>query len=45
MKIFKSLKRKWIAYLERLAKSNEETYGSGRLNCCGLNSNEQKRGE
>lgn len=32
-----NIKNKWKCYLERLAKTNRELYGSGRLDCCDLN--------
>ena len=34
---FKRLKQKWNRWLERMAKSNQELSGGGRLNCCDLN--------
>ncbi|MCK5157227.1 MAG: hypothetical protein KAQ69_12430 [Spirochaetales bacterium] len=40
-KIGKSLKKKWNAYLERLTKANEKSFGSGSLDCCDLNSNKK----
>lgn len=37
MRIFKiDLKRRWINYLKKLGKVNENLYGSRRLDCCDL---------
>lgn len=30
-------KRRWSAFLERMAKANQDHYGSSRLDCCDLN--------
>ncbi len=38
MKIIVKIKQKWMNYLNRLAKVNEDLYGSERLDCCDLNS-------
>lgn len=34
--IFSKIKTKWSNYLENLAKANEKSFGSQRLNCCDL---------
>jgi hypothetical protein len=36
-----SLKRAVHNWLERLAKSNQESFGNGRMDCCSLNRNPQ----
>jgi len=36
-KFIANMKRKWNAYLEKMAKANEDQYGSQRLDCCDLN--------
>jgi len=33
----KVIRKRWNAYLERLAKVNQELYGNKRLDCCDLN--------
>jgi hypothetical protein len=32
-----NIKKRWADYLARLAKVNEEIYGTKRLDCCDLN--------
>ncbi|WP_281289910.1 LDCC motif putative metal-binding protein [Oceanispirochaeta crateris] len=37
MKFFKvNLKKRWMNYLNKLAKANQDLYGSQRLDCCDL---------
>jgi len=37
MKLIKiNLKQRWINYLKKLGKVNENLYGSQRLDCCDL---------
>ena len=33
----KILRKRWNAYLERLARVNQELYGNRRLDCCDMN--------
>jgi copper chaperone CopZ len=40
--IFKTIKIKWNNYLKRLAETNKQLYGSGRLDCCSLNTQDKK---
>ena len=37
MKLFEHVKRAFNNYLTRLAKSNQELFGSGAPDCCKLN--------
>lgn len=41
-KFLKRLKAKWDAYLNRMANTNEQLYGKGRLDCCDLNKSDKK---
>lgn len=34
MSVWKSIMKSWTAFIERLAKSNRETYGNGKPDCC-----------
>ena len=34
MSLWKSIRKSWAAFLERLAKTNQETYGDGKPDCC-----------
>jgi hypothetical protein len=34
--IFKGLRKWWDEYLSRLSKANKESFGGGRMDCCGL---------
>ncbi len=36
-RIFTTIRLRWIKYLEKLAKVNEELYGNKRLDCCDMN--------
>jgi hypothetical protein len=39
--LLEKIRVRWLAYLDKLAKANEETYGSQRLDCCDLNSKQK----
>ena len=32
-----NIKKRWMAYLDKLGKANEKMYGKKRLDCCDLN--------
>jgi hypothetical protein len=34
MSLWKSIAKSWAAFLQRLAKTNQETYGDGKPDCC-----------
>jgi len=35
--LFEKMKRRWSVYLDKMAKANQDQYGSQRLDCCDLN--------
>ena len=35
--MFKKLKVSWSKWLEAIAKQNNQSFGSGKLDCCDLN--------
>ncbi len=37
-----NLKKKWMNYLNKLAKVNSDLYGSEKLDCCGLDKRVKK---
>lgn len=37
MSIIGRLKKRWLAYLEKMAQANSKQYGNQRLDCCDLN--------
>ncbi|MGE4583282.1 MAG: LDCC motif putative metal-binding protein [Sphaerochaeta sp.] len=41
--MFENLKRKWNAYLERMAAANEKTFGDQRLDCCSMNKRTEQK--
>lgn len=34
--LLQSLRRWWEEYIGRLSKANKESFGGGRMDCCGL---------
>ncbi|MFC1770758.1 LDCC motif putative metal-binding protein [Candidatus Margulisiibacteriota bacterium] len=44
-KWFKKKLEKLNVFLEKLGEENKKDFGSGRLSCCGLNSNNTKNRE
>lgn len=40
--IFTKIKNKWSNYLANLAKANEKSFGSQRLNCCDLHRDQKE---
>ncbi len=39
--MFAKLKKSWQEFLVRMAKENQEQYGSKRMDCCDLNKKEE----
>lgn len=37
MTIISRLRKRWLAYLEKMAQANSKQYGNQRLDCCDLN--------
>ena len=41
--VFKRVKKGWNNFLGNLAKSNEDNFGSGKMDCCDLNKKNEKK--
>jgi hypothetical protein len=43
MKILKRIKAAWARYLEEMAEENKKSFGTGKLDCCQLNKEKNKK--
>lgn len=41
--MLKKIKRKYNNYIKKMAKINQESFGSQRMNCCDLNNHQEKK--
>ena len=41
--IFRGLRKWWEEYLGRLSKANKESFGGGRMDCCGLSKSSENK--